>query len=256
MNGAYLFPNPFSGHRDTPSTDNAGSRGKRVTFFECSHHHHHPSSHFYVSYHHYTSLQRDLHPHIASTLPMTSPPYSCPKFFFTHAVTESCFPPTNHPELSDLSHESMAVLKFASFLVQVLCVRQRHAPLGNHRHHCSTCNFFFILLSPSPRNASPKSALCKVRPSFTFSSIKLILSSVILTLTLSGRGWARTPTSSVPPIFFHCFSFRHRYGFLVYFMKAFGIPCIQKTRRLCENPFGAFSEGLRLLRRVSTMPPA
>jgi len=67
---------------------------------------------------------------------------------------------------------------------------------------CST-HFFFSPSPPSPRNASPKSVCCKVRLSFSFSSIKLILSSVTLTSSLAVEGWGKVEPSRPPtPHFF------------------------------------------------------
>ena len=146
---------------------------------------------------------------------------------------------------------------WASFIVLMLCVNgMRH-----HRHHCSTLRtFFFSPSTPSPRNANPKSGCCKVRLSLSFSSIKLILSSVILTSTLAVQGGVRTPSSRPLPHFFSCF---HSYIVMPssrIFYETFRHPLYpeneKKTRRLWRIPLGRFQNAYDFSRRVLTIPPA
>ena len=49
-----------------------------------------------------------------------------------------------------------AVLIFA-----LISMRQRHAPLRNHRHHCSTCTFFFLLLHRSQGVPAPNQSFAR-----------------------------------------------------------------------------------------------
>jgi len=107
-------------------TDNAGSRAepRKVSYFVFN------LFHFIIFFtclcHPYTSLQSDLHPHLAFTLsPSSLPMTSRPQIFFDNSlspVTSSSFPlHTNHPELSDLKSRVKAVLKFGVILsLQVL----------------------------------------------------------------------------------------------------------------------------------------
>ena len=210
MNDAYLA---FSGlsqgrlpSRTMPDPDSR--RGKYVTLFE-SDSTRLGFSHTRLRLHFPTqrsACSSRLLP-ITSRLPMTRPSHSCPKFFFLSTL---CLLPLRGAFLQQIIlgfRISVTGERQCSYLasfrvLMMLCVNgMRH-----HRHHCSTLRtFFFPPSPPSPRNASPKSVCCKVRLTFSFSSIKLILSSVILTSTLAVQGGVRTPLLVLYPIFFSCF---------------------------------------------------